>query len=136
MAELLPSCLNIAVLVFSVGSMLAVGLSYTFREIIDPLRDLRGVILTIAANFALVPLLAYIVARLLPLDQAVQIGLMLVATAAGAAFLVKLTELADGDTAFGAGVLVLLLAGTPEGAARLSRADAELTPGFAGSRAG
>jgi bile acid:Na+ symporter, BASS family len=112
MAELLPSLLNVAVLVFSVSSMLSVGFSYTLREIIDPLRDLRGVLLTLVANFILVPLLAYIVARLLSLDQAAQIGLMLVATAAGAAFLIKLTQLANGDTAFGAGVLVLLLAGT------------------------
>src|SRR3712207_5261786 len=112
MAELLSSLLDIAVLVFSVTSMLAVGLSYTLREIIDPLRDLRGVLLTLAANFVLVPLLASAVARLLPLDQAAQVGLMLVATAAGAPFLIKLTQLANGDTAFGAGVLVLLLLGT------------------------
>jgi len=112
MAELLPSLLDVAVLVFSVTSMLAVGLSYTLREIIDPLRDLRGVLLTLAANFVLVPLLASAVARLLPLDQAAQVGLMLVATAAGAPFLIKLTQLANGDTAFGAGVLVLLLLGT------------------------
>jgi BASS family bile acid:Na+ symporter len=112
MAELLPSLLDIAVLVFSVTSMLAVGLSYTLREILDPLRDVRGVLLTLAANFVLVPLLAFAVARLLPIDQAAEVGLMLVATAAGAPFLIKLTQLANGDTAFGAGVLVLLLVGT------------------------
>jgi BASS family bile acid:Na+ symporter len=112
MAELLSSLLDIAVLVFSVTSMLSVGLSYTLRDIMDPLRDLRGVLLTLAGNFVLVPLLAYAVARLLPIGQAAQVGLMLVATAAGAPFLIKLTQLANGDTAFGAGVLVLLLAVT------------------------
>jgi BASS family bile acid:Na+ symporter len=112
MAELLLRLLDVAVLVFSVTSMLSVGLSYTLREIVDPLRDLRGVFLTLIANFILVPLLAYAVVRLLPLDQAAQIGLMLVATAAGAPFLIKLTQLANGDTAFGAGILVLLLVGT------------------------
>jgi len=112
MAELLLSLLDVAVLVFSVTSMLSVGFSYTLREIVDPLRDLRGVFLTLIANFILVPLLAYAVVRLLPLDQAAQIGLMLVATAAGAPFLIKLTQLANGDAAFGAGVLVLLLVGT------------------------
>ena len=112
MAELVSSLLDIAVLVFSVSSMLAVGFSYALRDIVDPLRDLRGVLLTLVANFILVPLLAYIVVRLLPLDPAAQVGLMLVATAAGAPFLIKLTQLANGDTAFGAGVLVLLLVGT------------------------
>jgi bile acid:Na+ symporter, BASS family len=112
MAELLPSLLDVVVLVFSVTSMLTVGLGYTLREIMDPLRDLRGVLLTLAANFVLVPLLAFAVARLLPINQAAEVGLMLVATAAGAPFLIKLTQLANGDTAFGAGVLVLLLAVT------------------------
>jgi len=112
MAELLSSLLDIVVLIFSVTSMLAVGLSYTLREIIDTLRDLRGVLLTLAANFILVPLLAYGVARLLPINHAAEVGLMLVATAAGAPFLIMLTQLANGDTAFGAGVLVLLLVGT------------------------
>lgn len=112
MAELLSSLLDVVVLLFSVASMLAVGLSYTLRQIIDPLRDLRGVLLTLAANFVLVPLLAYATARLLPIEQAAEVGLMLVATAAGAPFLIKLTQLANGDTAFGAGVLVLLLVGT------------------------
>ena len=59
MAEPLFSLVNIAVLVFSVTSMLSVGFSYTLREIVEPLRDLPGVLLALAANFVLVPLLAY-----------------------------------------------------------------------------
>ena len=112
MAELASSALNVVVLIFSIASMFAVGLSYTFREIMEPLRDVRGVLLTLAANFLLVPLLAYAVARFLPLDEAGRVGLILVATAAGAPFLIKLTQLANGDPAFAAGVLVLLLVGT------------------------
>jgi BASS family bile acid:Na+ symporter len=108
-AEALSRLLNIAVLVFSVTSMLSVGFSYTLREIVEPLRDLRGVVLALAANFVLVPVLAYVVSRLLSLEPAVAIGLMLVATAAGAPFFIKLTQIAKGDLAFAAGILVLLL---------------------------
>jgi BASS family bile acid:Na+ symporter len=110
--ELLSNLLNIAVLVFSVTSMLSVGFSYTLREIIAPLRDVRGVLLGLAANFVLVPLLAYVVAGLLSLEPAAKTGLILVATAAGAPFLIKLTQIADGDTAFASGLLVLLLVTT------------------------
>jgi predicted Na+-dependent transporter len=109
MAEPLFSLLNIAVLVFSVTSMLSVGFSYTLREIVEPLRNMRGVLLALAANFALVPLLAYGVSRLLSLEPAVAVGLLLAATAAGAPFLIKLTQLAKSDSAFAAGLLVLLL---------------------------
>ena len=109
MRELLSILLNISTLVFAVTSMLSVGFSYTLRQIIDPLRNLRGVLLALLANFVLVPLLAYAVARILAFEPSVEIGLMLVATAAGAPFLIKLTQRADGDLAYAAGLLVLLL---------------------------
>src|SRR5690348_10164761 len=109
LAEGLSRLLNIAVLVFSVTSMLSVGFSYTLREIFEPLRDVRGVLLALAANFILVPVLAYIVSRFLSLEPSVTIGLLLVATAAGSPFFIKLTQIAKGDLAFAAGILVLLL---------------------------
>ena len=104
MADVLSTVLNGAVLVFSVTSMLAVGFSYTLREIAEPLRDLRGVLLAVAANFVLVPLLAYGASRLLSLEPAVAVGLLLTATAAGAPFFIKLTQIAKGDVALAAGL--------------------------------
>jgi BASS family bile acid:Na+ symporter len=109
MTEVLSTVLNLSTLVFAVTSMLSVGFSYTLREIIEPLRDVRGVLVALLANFFLVPLLAYAVTRLLTLEPAMEIGLILVSTAAGAPFLIKLTQLADGDLAFAGGLLVLLL---------------------------
>jgi BASS family bile acid:Na+ symporter len=109
MAEALSSLLNPAVLVFSVTSMLSVGFSYTLREIVEPLRNVRGVLLALVANFVLVPLLAYGVTQLLSLEPAVAVGLLLAATAAGAPFLIKLTQMADADLAFASGLLVLFL---------------------------
>jgi BASS family bile acid:Na+ symporter len=103
----LSTVLNLSTLVFAVTSMLSVGFSYTLREIIEPLRDVRGVLVALLANFFLVPLLAYAVTRLLTLEPAMEIGLILVSTAAGAPFLIKLTQLADGDLAFAGGLLVL-----------------------------
>jgi BASS family bile acid:Na+ symporter len=107
--DTLSSLLSLAVLVFSVTSMLAVGFSYTLREITEPLLNVHGVLLALAANFVLVPLLAYGVSELLSLEPAVRVGLLLAATAAGAPFLIKLTQLAEGDTAFAAALLMLLL---------------------------
>jgi hypothetical protein len=45
-------------LLFVVTSMLAMGLSLTIPQIIQPLKNVRLVILALLANFVLVPLLA------------------------------------------------------------------------------
>jgi predicted Na+-dependent transporter len=109
MTDILLRLLDIATLVFAVSSMLSVGFSYTLRELIEPLRNTRLVLGTLVANFVLVPLLAYAITRFLSLGEAREIGLLLVAVAAGAPFLIKLTQAADGDLALAAGLLVLLV---------------------------
>jgi BASS family bile acid:Na+ symporter len=109
MADLLSPLLNIATLTFAVSSMLSVGFSYTVRELIEPLRNTRLVIGALIANFVLVPLLAYTITTFMSLGEAREIGLLLVAVAAGAPFVIKLTQAADGDLALAAGLLVLLV---------------------------
>jgi BASS family bile acid:Na+ symporter len=115
MAALLPALqglLNLAAIVFAVASMLAVGLGHDWREIFEPLRQWQKVLRALAVNFVLVPVVAYAVARILPLEEAHATGLFLVAAAAGAPFLLKLTEAAGGDVALSATLLVVLLPAT------------------------
>lgn len=112
MTELLATLLNLSVLVFAVSSMLSVGLAYTLREILGPLRNVSGVLRVLLANFVLVPLLAYLVLQVFPLERPYAVGLMLVATAAGAPFLIKLTERSAGNLAISATLLVILLPAT------------------------
>jgi predicted Na+-dependent transporter len=108
----LSTLLDIAVLVFAVTSMLSVGFGHTVREIVGPLRHARGVLRALVGNFVLVPILAFGVARLLSLRQDLEIGLMLISMAAGAPFLIKLTEHAEHDVGLSATLLVLLLPAT------------------------
>jgi hypothetical protein len=89
--------LRISVIVSPVAGMLAVGLSFTLREIAGPLRHPDKVFRALVANFVLVPLLAFGIARLLGLAPSFAAGLMLVGTAAGAPFLLKLTLAARRD---------------------------------------
>lgn len=112
MAALLSHLLDLAVLVFAVSSMLSVGFAHRAADVLGPLRNLRWVLLSLLANFVLVPLLAYLLLQLFPLERDLAIGLFLVATAAGAPFLIKLTEAADGDVALSATLLVVLLPAT------------------------
>ncbi len=54
--EILDVILEVSLLVFVVSSMLAMGLSLTVAQIIEPLRSVRLVVIALAANFIAVPL--------------------------------------------------------------------------------
>jgi bile acid:Na+ symporter, BASS family len=107
--ELLAKVVPVALLVFVVSSMLAVGLSLTIGQILAPLRNARLVILALVANFVLMPLAALLIARALRLDQPLGVALVLLGGAAGAPFLPKLAGVAKGNLAFSVGLMVLLM---------------------------
>ncbi len=109
MSEILETLAILSVLVFVISSMLSMGLSLTMKQIIDPLRNVRLVILALVANFVLVPIVAYAITVALSLDESISIGLILVATAAGAPFLPKLVEVGKGSAALSVGLMVLLM---------------------------
>jgi BASS family bile acid:Na+ symporter len=97
------------VLVFIVTSMLGMGFSLTISQIMTPLKNRKLVIMSLVANFVLVPILALLIVGIIPLSEGLQIGLILVGFAAGAPFLPKLVQVAKGDMAFTAGLMVLLM---------------------------
>jgi BASS family bile acid:Na+ symporter len=92
--------------------MLAMGLSLTIKQIMDPLRNTRLVLLALVANFVLVPALAYLVTVMISLDGDLATGLIIVGCAAGAPFLPKLVQLAKGSAAFSVGLMTLLMVAT------------------------
>src|ERR671913_160576 len=100
---------NLAMLSFVVSSMLAMGMSLTVRQIIEPLRNIRLVAFTLAANFILMPLLAVGLAKLLRIEEPFAVGLLVLGCAAGAPFLPKLADLSKGDLPFAVGIMVLLM---------------------------
>lgn len=81
----------------------------TVSQIFDPLRNARLVILALVVNFALMPLGAFALAKVLWLDEPLGVGLLLLGCAAGAPFLPKLAQLAKGNLPFGVGAMVLLM---------------------------
>jgi BASS family bile acid:Na+ symporter len=96
-------------LVFVISSMMSMGLTLTMAQIIDPLRDMRMVLLALLANFILVPLVAVVLTMIFPLNESITIGLILLSTAAGAPFLPKLVQVAKGNVAFSVGLMVMLM---------------------------
>ena len=107
--ELIQTTISVATLVFVLSSMLATGLGLTVGEITTPLRNTRLVLLSLLANFVVMPLAAFALAATLRLDQPLGVGLLLLGTAAGAPFLPKLAQISRGNLAFGVGLMVLLM---------------------------
>ena len=109
MTDILETLAMLSVLVFVIGSMTSMGLSLKMDQIIAPLKNAKLVVLALLANFILVPAVAYLITLVIPLDESVEIGLILLSTAAGAPFLPKLAEVAKGNVAFSVGLMVLLM---------------------------
>jgi predicted Na+-dependent transporter len=107
--NVLSTLQNLFTLAFVVTSMLSMGLSLTVSQILQPLRNIRLVIMALAANFVVVPAVAFALSRIIPLDQSVQIGLLLLGTAAGAPFLPKLAQIAKANIAFAVGLMTMLI---------------------------
>ena len=85
------------------------GLGLRVSEIVAPLRNLRLVVLSLVANFVVMPFAALALARILRLDESMGIGLLLLGLAGGAPFLPKLAQIARGNLAFAVGLMVLLM---------------------------
>jgi predicted Na+-dependent transporter len=109
MNDVIQVLANLATLIFVISSMLALGLSLTIQQILNPLKDINLVVRALVVNFVLVPAVALLLKMVIPLDPSLGIGLILLATAAGAPFLPKLAQAAKADVAFSVGLMVLLM---------------------------
>jgi predicted Na+-dependent transporter len=109
MSEIITTIAQISAMTFVLTSMLAMGLSLTIKQIVDPLSNIRVVLLALLANFVLVPALAYLIQAIIPLDEGLATGLIIVGAAAGAPFLPKLVQVAKGNAAFSVGLMTLLM---------------------------
>ena len=107
--EILSKIVPIAMLTFVLSSMLSMGLSLTVSQILAPLRNYRLIALGLLANFVLMPLAAFGIAKMLRLDEPLGIALLLLGTASGAPFLPLLARVSKGNLAFSVGLMVLLM---------------------------
>lgn len=103
---------DLMILVFVVSSVLSIALCLRISQVLAPLRQIRLVILSLVANFVVVPVIAVSLARAMSLSEPVTVGLILLGTAAGAPFLPKIVEIAKGEVAFSVALMVLLMIGS------------------------
>lgn len=107
MSEIISSVNSAFTLAFVVTSMFGLGLALTVRDLLAPLRNVRLVAAVLAINFVLLPAIAWLLTRVLPLGDDLKTGLILMSTVAGAPLAIKASQIARGDPAL-AGSLVTL----------------------------
>lgn len=112
MSEVVSTLTNVFTLLFVVTSMFSFGLRLTVRQIIEPLRNVRLVLMALLVNFVILPAAALLLAGGLGLNNDLRIGLILTSTVAGAALVPKLAQIARGNVPFAVALVALLLVTT------------------------
>jgi BASS family bile acid:Na+ symporter len=112
MSEVLSTLQSLFTFAFVVSSMLVMGMSLTVAQIVEPLRNIRLVLLALVAAFVVVPVAAVFLKTVIPMAEELQIGLLLMASAHGAPFLPKLAQIAKANLAYAVGLMTLLIVAT------------------------
>ncbi|BDZ69551.1 bile acid:sodium symporter family protein [Methanobacterium petrolearium] len=99
----------LALFIFIISSMISMGLNYSLKSIISPLKDFKMDLLSIVANFVIIPLITITIVYLFPLGTGLSTGLILIGCAAGAPFLPKLAQIGKGNVPYSIGLMVLLM---------------------------
>jgi BASS family bile acid:Na+ symporter len=107
MNEFLSHALTPVILIYVVSGMLALGLSQTVRQILDPLRNMRITLSAVVASYIILPLIATSIARFFGLDPSLRYGLVLLAMAAGAEVGPIFTAKSNANTGLSGGILAM-----------------------------
>jgi len=103
---------NIAVVVFTVSNLAAMGLELNLREALRTLRSARAIGLILIWGWVVGPALAWLIASLVPLTEAHAAGLLLISLAPTAPFFPVMVRRARGDMSFAGAVMLLTTLGT------------------------
>ena len=109
MSDSIQQLARISVFLFVVTNMLTMGLSLSVREIRATVNSPRLLLSVLVSNFIAIPLLAYLLSRLIRPEPSLVVALLLLGTASGAPMLPKLVEFAKGNLALAVGVMGLLM---------------------------
>lgn len=99
---------NLLVILFVVVTMLSLGLGLTIQQIADTAGRFNLMGRALLVNVVLIPVLAFVLVRVLPTNPQLGLGVLLVAMAPGAAFGPKLTQLARADVTLAVGLVAIL----------------------------
>jgi BASS family bile acid:Na+ symporter len=108
-SEIVQVVLNISILFFMVGNLAGMGLELAMGEALVALRNVRFVAMTVVWGFVLCPFFAYLLVKIIPMEQPYAIGMILLGMTPCAPFTPMMVKKARGDLGY-AGALMLLTA--------------------------
>ncbi len=108
MEVILQQLASFSVLIYIVSTMLSMGLKFFPKQFFEPLKDKKLIIKSLAANFVVLPVVTYLILQLIPLQQGLAIGLVLMAAGAGSPFMLKIVQFMKADMAFAVGLMLIL----------------------------
>lgn len=107
MNALLERALGPVILIYVVSGMLALGMSQTVRQIIEPLKNVRMTLSALVASYILLPVLAASIARVFDLDPSLRYGMVVLAMAAGAEAGPIFTAKSNANVSLAGGILAM-----------------------------
>ncbi|MFZ0327656.1 MAG: hypothetical protein WAL66_10180 [Nitrososphaeraceae archaeon] len=84
---------DFALITFIVSTMLSIGLSVNFKQIKAIISNYNLMTKSLLANFLIIPVLAWILAHIIPMEESISTGFLLVSVCAGAALGPKLAQI-------------------------------------------
>ena len=112
MKEIFEVILNISMFAFVAGTMVTIGLGLTFKQIVKPFKNIKLVIVSLIANFIVIPMFAYGLVSVIPVSEGVRIGIMLLSIGGGAPFIPLIVGIAKGPVGGAVGLMLLLIMAT------------------------
>src|SRR5215467_7552976 len=88
--------------------MVSVTLETTHGEIMSALRNTRRMGLALLVNFVLVPIVSFILVRVLDLRPEIRIGIMMLAFSPGGLFALQFARISKGNRVFAVALLIVL----------------------------
>jgi BASS family bile acid:Na+ symporter len=112
MAEILEFALKISILVFMVGNMAGMGAQLAVAEALAALRNVRFIVMTVLWGWVLCPAFAYLLVKIIPIEQPYAIGLILLGMTPCAPFMPMMVRKARGDLGYTGAMMLLAAIGT------------------------
>ena len=103
---------RISVVIFTVSNLLAMGIESNPKEAVMTLRSTRFIALTILWSWVAGPALAWLITRIIPMEEPQAAGLLLASMAPTAPFYPLVVRRARGDMDFAAALILLATIGT------------------------
>ena len=112
MNEILPVLFKISTVIFVGGSLIDMGLRLNLKDALLGLRNLRFMFYTVVWGFVLCPALAYLIAKVFPMEAPYANGVILQGLTPCAPFVALLVDRARGDLGLTAALMLVCITGT------------------------